>query len=513
MLGLGHIGLKVQGFLPVCSNDRCLIDQKQESSRIYPPEPPRHRQRMMMRPWKCDPVIASIMHQFVEKKNSPAKLITHFPSFQRTYEELRARSKEEVSLSKHVHSFAYAPQRYSSESQTLCRIILTIDAVVGLLTTVQQTRNGKPEGQAARDTLASITTEGLLQLSMLGDAALEQYRIVASLDRSDLDEAEIPRELEDFHEKLDRLFRQRQVLEIPGLTQLMVRKLKEPRSVLLTSGQAVNWGGPHAVTPAMLEHCLARMCAYCTLSRKTWEAEFPGFELMANFKVFSLANGSQTPPDCSSMLEVLAKAIGVHFPTLRMEYDDFRPLAAKLAKKEGLSNFAAWKRSLEVTTRQRASHPATALLPVLARYGCWSSSTSSVERGFSMAQQAKNPGCSQDQHVAREEDVLILNQDVIPKMADKEQSRLCEAAACVWRETCSRVRTSGVKKRAERWDKGISCRPEWDYLHEAHSLSTLCQSPVLRPKPGPQPKPRNHQLLIHWATLFAGRRRLERQAS
>ena len=485
MLGLGHIGLKVQGFLPACSNDRGLIDQKQESSRIYPPEPPRQRQRMMMRPWKCDPVIASIMHQFVEKKNSPAKLITHFPSFQRTYEELRARSKEEVSLSKHVHSFAYAPQRYSSESQTLCRIILTIDAVVGLLTTVQQTRNGKPEGQAARDTLASITTEGLLQLSMLGDAALEQYRIVASLDRSDLDEAEIPRELEDFHEKLGRLFRQRQVLEIPGLTQLVVRKLKEPRSVLLTSGQAVNWGGEHAVTPAMLEHCLARMCAYCTLSRKTWEAEFPGFELMANFKVFSLANGSQTPPDCSSMLEVLAKAICVHFPTLRMEYDDFRPLAAKLAKKEGLSNFAAWKRSLEVTTRQRASHPATALLPVLARYGCWSSSTSSVERGFSMAQQAKNPGCSQDQHVAREEDVLILNQDVIPKMTDKVQTELCQAAACVWRETCSRVRASGVKKRAERWDKGISCRPEWDYLHQAHSLSTLCQSPVLRPKPGP----------------------------
>ena len=410
-----------------------------------------------MRPWKADPVISLIMHQFIEKTNSPAKFITYFPNLQQIYEDLRQRSTEDVKLSKHVHSFAYAPQRYASESQTLCRLVLTIDAVIGMLATVQETRKGCAEAAAAVETLASITTERLLLLSMLGDAALEQYRMVAFLDRSDLDEAEIPERFLFYHEKLDCMFRKQQILHTAGLTSLMLTKLKEPRSVMLANGQSVNWGGPCAVTPEMLEQCLARMSAYCVLSHKTWQAEFPSFELMANFHCFSCS--TKTAASATSiqngMLQQLAKIIGVHGPTLQAEYHDLRPVAIKYAKQASLTNYEAWKRAIEITQRQRDNHPVEALVPVLARYGCWCSSSSNVERGFSIAKQSRNVGCSQDEHIAREEDLLILNQDVIPQLTEQSQKDLCQQAARLWRECCKRVRASGVTQRGDRWDRGI----------------------------------------------------------
>eukprot|EP00439_Symbiodinium_sp_Y106_P064171 s1601_g10.t1 len=386
------------------------------------------RFRMMMRPWKADPVISLIMHQFIEKTNSPAKFITYFPNLQQIYEDLRQRSTEDVKLSKHVHSFAYAPQRYASESQTLCRLVLTIDAVIGMLATVQETRKGCAEAAAAVETLASITTERLLLLSMLGDAALEQYRMVAFLDRSDLDEAEIPEQFLFYHQKLDCMFRKQQILHTAGLTSLMLTKLKEPRSVMLANGQSVNWGGPCAVTPEMLEQCLARMSAYCVLSHKTWQAEFPSFELMANFQCFSCSTktSASTTSIQNGMLQQLAKIIGVHGPTLQAEYHDLRPVAIKYAKQASLTNYEAWKRAIEITQRQRDNHPADALLPVLARYGCWCSSSSNVERGFSIAKQSRNVGCSQDEHIAREEDLLILNQDVIPQLTEQSQKDLAK---------------------------------------------------------------------------------------
>ena len=303
-----------------------------------------------MRPWKADPVISLIMHQFIEKTNSPAKFITYFPNLQQISEDLRQRSTEDVKLSKHVHSFAYAPQRYASESQTLCRLVLTIDAVIGMLATVQETRKGCAEAAAAVETLASITTERLLLLSMLGDAALEQYRMVAFLDRSDLDEAEIPERFLFYHEKLDCMFRKQQILHTAGLTSLMLTKLKEPRSIMLANGQSVNWGGPCAVTPQMLEQCLARMSAYCVLSHKTWQAEFPSFELMANFQCFSCSTktSASTTSIQNGMLQQLAKIIGVHGPTLQAEYHDLRPVAIKYAKQASLTNYEAWKRAIEI---------------------------------------------------------------------------------------------------------------------------------------------------------------------
>ena len=141
---------------------------------------------------------------------------------------------------------------------------------------------------------------------MLGDAALEQYRIVASLDRSDLDESGNSARVGGLPMRSwTGCLGSGRCLKSLGLTQLMVRKLKEPRSVLLTSGQAVQLGRATRSDTCDAGSTASRgLCAYCTLSRKTWEAEFPGFELMANFKVFSLAKRfTDAAPTVAPMLE------------------------------------------------------------------------------------------------------------------------------------------------------------------------------------------------------------------
>ena len=428
---------------------------------------------MMSRPWQADAFIANIMHHFIEKQNSPAKLITHCPNLQQIYEDLRKRSTEDVQLSKNVHSFAYAPQRYASESQALCRMILTIDAVVGLLVAVQELRRGTAEAAAALETLAFITTERMLQLALLGDAALEQYRIVAFLDKSDLDEAEIPRELDMFHEKLDRLFTKQQVLEIPGLTQLMLRKLAEPRSVMLTNGQAVNWGGANAVTPATLEQCLARMVAYSILSRRTGLAEFPDFEMMSNFRVFSLpqdgSDAQKKSSETALLLGQLAKTIGVHGPTLQMEYDDLRPVALKFARKEALANFFAWKKAIECTAKQRDSHPCGCLAAgpcplcllvfVLLECGAWLLHCEAVKECGVFAGRTRRPGRGlADLESGRPATSYRRAADTALPDCGKHLARHVPSGACQWCPEASRALGQRLVEKAWLRVEGLRFR-------------------------------------------------------
>ena len=415
---------------------------------------------MLSRPWAADAELKEVVQQFVEKPHSVARLINNSETIKDLYSDFRKKSEEKVAISKNIRDLAWAPQRYSSESKVLARLVLTWDAVLGVLTSVPEIRGRTSvEGMACLETLRFLDTGTVLLLSMLADAALELHRVVRAFDTETCDESELPYELDRYRTVIRKLFVEGACVHV-GLTKVMLQHLKELR-VLLSANVRTTLGGPAAVTDAVVRQCLERMAAYVTVAESVLDSEFPHFQLVSALRVFSLSDSQRCAKQLESgeranCLEKLATAIRVDKEALKFEFEHFHPIASKFARLEGLENFAAWRKALKVTAKSRMAHSADALMPVLARLGCWSCSSSSVERGLGAAQGVKQQGQSQDEHVNLEEIMLILQQDVlVPDFSDAAERKLIQDGKAMWLAHCSRVRASGSSKRVQRWDKNL----------------------------------------------------------
>ena len=417
-------------------------------------------QRMLSRPWAADGVLKEVIGHFVEKPHSIARLISNSESVKDLYVNFRKKSDELVPISKNIRDLAFAPQRYSSESKVLARLVLTWDAVLGVLTSLPEIRGRtSTEGNACLETLAFLTPEKALLLAMLADAALELHRVVRAFDAEVCDESELPYELDRYRSVIRKLFIEGACLHV-GLTKMMLKHLEQPR-LLLSAGFRSTFGGPGAVTQDVTSDCLKRMSAYVVVAESVLEGEFPSFQLVSSLRVFSLSDSSRNQKQLesgerSNCLEKIAQAIGIDAESLKYEFQHFHPIAAKFAQVENLENFAAWREAITRTSKNRMAHSADSLIPALARLGCWSCSSSSVERGLGAAQNLKQLGQSQDENISGEEVLLILQQDA--GQISHDNKSLIASAKELWAKTCSRVRTSGQGKRVQRWDKDIPRR-------------------------------------------------------
>ena len=149
-----------------------------------------------------------------------------------------------------------------------------------------------PEGAACLETLRFLDNEKMLQLGMLADSALELHRVVKDLDSDNFDEAEFPAELDLYKQILNKLFVDGLCLTVPGMTKLMLGYLQQPRSVLVAD-VAKTLGG-NAEDPVMRHQCLKRMAAYTVVAEAVMNGEFPSFELMGCFKVFSVSDEAKS---------------------------------------------------------------------------------------------------------------------------------------------------------------------------------------------------------------------------
>ena len=345
---------------------------------------------MLSRPWAADPQLKEIIEEFVEKPHSVARLITNSEVVKDLYSNFRAKSEEKVPIGKSIRDLAFAPQRYSSESKVLARLVLTWDAVLGVMTALPDMRGRtSTEGAACLATLQWLNPEKALLLSMLGDAALELHRVVRAFDTDVCDESELPYELDRYRAVIRKLFVEGNCLHV-GLTKIKLKHLSEPR-LLMCQGVRVKLGGGDEVTEQLKRQCLKRMSAYVVVAESVLEGEFPRFQLVSSLRVFSLFDEGRLQTQLRSgeranCLEKLARAIGVNVESLKYEFEHFLPIASTFARVEGLENFPAWKKAIQSTQKSRMVHPAEALIPALARLACWSCSSSGVERGFATAQ-------------------------------------------------------------------------------------------------------------------------------
>ena len=144
------------------------------------------------------------------------------------------------------------------------------------------------------------------------------------------------------------------------------------------------------------ERCRVRMWQWCELALQTVRAEFPHFEVLANFGPFSLEGDLVDAGPAKKSLGVLARFFGISFEALWSQYEHVAHVA--LQKRRGGSRvptLAAWRLALEhcKASWKHGGHvqdcePFQELETVLVRFAAWSGTTSGVEHTFSITQWA-----------------------------------------------------------------------------------------------------------------------------
>ena len=308
------------------------------------------------------------------------------------------------------------------------------------------------EGAAAEAWLSWVGNEAYLQLAMLADASDEGTRLVRQLDCDDLDEGEVVGDCEQYLIILRALFVDGQCLVAPGYTFYAIEALKKVR-VNITSGTPKTFGG--TLEPEVVTRTLRRMAAWVIMATHTIEAEFPGFELRSNFKVFALGHPNELSTNSSNTakdaITRLAKAFHVDPDAALKEYYDLLPLAirAKTHTGQQISNFDAWAEAMKLVSRRpslKQVHPTSNIGPILMRYCAWASSTSEVERGFAVTAALKG-GASEDFHCDRERDILTIATEC--QDPSEHGELICEASK-IWREHFGLARAGcGAKARID----------------------------------------------------------------
>jgi hypothetical protein len=295
------------------------------------------------------------------------------------------------------------------------------------------------EGQAAEQFLRFAgNLEHLVQIGMLADAGDEGMLFTRFCDQEQMDTAMIASECSDFLARIKALFLDGQALTM-GYTKLMLEAVKAVKLVILPSGP-MTIGCRTGAPPAIIQRCLQRMAGWVSLAASVIAVEFPSFELLQSFSVFSLSAGGQAQKAILAIdaaakhnLARLAHAFDLDAAALESEYMDHRRLAHHHYVQEGCDNVEAWRRALQRTQqhlRDRACHPAAALGPALQRYVAYRGSTSGVEQTFSLVAMCCSP--QRLGHLSEQGELDTLTLVVDAKTS--EHTETLELARCIWRK-------------------------------------------------------------------------------
>ncbi|CAK0831689.1 unnamed protein product, partial [Prorocentrum cordatum] len=196
------------------------------------------------------------------------------------------------------------------------------------------------------------------------------------------------------------------------------------------------------------------------------ETEWPDWETLKSFSLFSLnierrdtkSNhfiGLKADEEEDRYIERLAKVFGCCAATLKREFQDHEPLARKIYIEQKVSTQDAWREALRRTQEGRAAlkanHPAISLLPVLAEFMTFGSSTSGVEQGFAKTLRTISPQQLAADHMVEENICKLAIDKGLERDAD-----IAQTAIKFWAEAFGEPRKHNEGK--SRIDKGITTR-------------------------------------------------------
>lgn len=352
-----------------------------------------------------------------------------------------------------VKNMHLAKHRFDSLSKPLGRLVRHIGPAIATALHIVNDRKTKVEGIAAAEWLSDLNEEKYLQAAMMADATDEALLLVRICDTEVVDTADIPSEVSGFVARARFLFGPRGgCREVAGYTKYALAVLQHVRRWHV-GGASRSFGGN--VRETVFRRALGRMTSWLATVESVVAAEFPCFDVLQSFEVFSLTGVTTVPMVPSATaddlhFQRLAKTFQVDACRLAAQYCCFRQLALDRMRTGGVSSGAAWQQAVLQTQRrreQRERYPCDALMPVLVAQRTFVASTSGVEQGFARALQAVSPQqrCLTASH---ERDLVKV---VVDRQAVEEIEVLANAQT-VWRHLHGKPRNSPVQPRC---DKGI----------------------------------------------------------
>ena len=297
--------------------------------------------------------------------------------------------------------------------------------------------------------LEHISEDRCVLMAMMADASddgLEFTRAQDSFENSTPDT--IASLVRAFAVRVVELYASGKIFEITSYTSHMVAMLTTNPITFPVGGQLKTLGGN--MDQAVRERCVQKMKPWVKLCLNVLRAEYPSFELVQSFKVFSLSGSVPESLDACPDVEKLAKLVGVDKVELASQLQSVQQVARVLYKGDKRDDVVgAWT---EAARRWEAAYKTNLdiLRPVLYRFITFRACTSTVEQNFSMLERYFHKR-KENMSEAMENILAKLILDVKEDASESAKVALCEAAQQVWFGNYGRPRTT----HTSRVDKGV----------------------------------------------------------
>ena len=450
--------------------------------------------RLTSRAWAADPFLNRVYRQYITSRDSLVSTIENSNLLSDKFQHYVRRSQGVYGIQ--VSNLSLARHRADSTQKPLARMVLFIDALLCVALHLSNSRGGR-EAQIG-ETFLQLSAEDYLQLSMMADAGDEAIQLVRLCDTECFDPATTPSQVGAFRARIKHLFVDRGCLELRGFTAFALDILSTQRVFTSKRGLRATFGfGPGGVPADLLQRCLGRMHGWCVIASSVLEAEFPSFEVLQSFSVFSQcqasvgirggsSRGSDFSPEQRAHIERLAETFGVDAQQLLLEIADHWPLAAAAMQASGRSSQDSWRSAVQSTraTQQRQqTHPSNALAPVLLRWLTLVCTNSAVEQGF-----AKMLHASRAQQSRASPDAEADTAKCVLDWDAAEEPAVLEGARQVWADFYGAARRRdvrrldrGARRRLEAFDERRARNTEIAFLRarrtavaEAASSAGIC---------------------------------------
>ena len=354
-------------------------------------------------------------------------------------------------------------------SKPLGRVVLHIGAMIATALAIVTSRKGRAAATLAEAWLAGLSEERYLQAAMMADAADEGLLLVRICDHEIVDTADLPGEVQSFLGRVRFLFGPRGgCTEVEGYTKYALTEVRPTVRTFHAAGRQMSFGIAGGISPAVVRRALGRMAGWLATAEAVVQTEFPSFDVLQSFQIFSLLEQGRRPgrddhhghdgraglePDAIHFAR-LGQAFRVDPHRLAAQHRCFRPLAAQRLSSGCPSSGVAWQSAVMQSQRraeQRARYPCDALLPVLIAQRTFTASTSGVEQGFAQALHAVGPR-QLHASAAFERDLVKVVVDRVPT----DEDAVLKNARLVWARVYGAPR---LGRSAPRCDKGAQRAP------------------------------------------------------
>ena len=139
-------------------------------------------------------------------------------------------------------------------------------------------------GASIRNWLNSLTSEHVLQLSMLADCTDEALVLLRLVDDEQCDSAELGNYVQGFADRIQALILNKLILDT-GYTKFTLDMLSEGKVAFFASGDARRL---RPCDQEMTDRCLDHMKVWVRLALEVLRTEFPHYGLFSSFGVTSL---------------------------------------------------------------------------------------------------------------------------------------------------------------------------------------------------------------------------------